>query len=271
MPLFLDSPFDDGIVPDVFQTQSDPFCAYSLSHIGLISSARSPSTSPGRDTFMHPDGEMQAPYLDPSLDLLCPGAEQSTMNEYQRSSDSNTRRAFVEAKILRDKRPLAVQEKRRDASIDYFLQRNQTDGSQSQVNDSLEPARHKPRPSWLARTLLNEENQSVSTPISKIFSSEIGHLSSDDPPLGPFLPPSPHLLAHSQGQNERNVVRHSKNKNKFDARLIESVWTPTFEPYKVRTLRPKTRTEQEACNWLRRNGGACDKHRKAKKPVSILL
>ena len=92
------------------------------------------------------------------------------------------------------------------------------------------------------------------------------------PPMVQDLIPLCRQNQNSQhGSDENDTALQPMAKNKPKASLIESVWTSTFEPYQVRRLRPKKQGEREAYDAVRRNRGACDKHRRSKSAVSIPL
>jgi hypothetical protein len=263
---------NDLLLPPALMSEGNVFSRDCLNHIELANPLQSHYSSLGRDvTFMNADQTTPTLFLDTPPHITWPTGELATSNKHARSPLSATRRAFVEAKATQDQRSVSIQEKRRDASIDCFLQMRQKDDSEYHNEELLHRTRHRPATSRLPCRPLSREDGGVSQTVFEDTSVWRTNTCPDGSGFHPSMPMITESSGHPEDSNEHHTTQKSTPKRTPGVRSFESVWTSTFEPHDVRRLHPKTRAEREAYSTLRRNGGACDRHRKSKKAVSVPL
>jgi hypothetical protein len=208
-----------------------------------------------------------APFTNPSSLALWSTVESSIANEYP---VSDPRRTFVEARAASDTRSLSTQEKRLQASINYFLQRSQTEQSEYQGEGSLAAVSHAAGPSGLYGTSLHDVDPASSNRISANAAVQNRIDFSDRVPSHPSQFPKSESTTQPRHSSQDSTDSEPATRKTFEPKSFESVWTSTFEPHEVRRMLPKTKRQREAYNAVRKNGGACEKHKRLKKAVSIL-
>lgn len=219
--------------------------------------------------FTDSDQYIEPFFVDPFPLPMCPSGEPLGVDELPVCPVIPSRRSFVETMAAHDMRSVSMQEKRRDASIDYLLQTLPNDQSEYQIENSPEAARHTSGPSRPDCIPMHDESQGVTNFSFQAGSTgeEYGYVkASESCPDMPFAIDS---TARPHAGNVHNTASKSSTRKKFDLGSIESAWTSDFKPFKAPTPRPKTRAQKIASNTLRRNGGACPKHRLSKRKVSI--